>query len=239
MIRQLDFGDRDLIEKNPSRGASALRIKALFKTYGMGRSFITFCGNETGEILLCVQDNFAVAYLKNESHVEEVSSYLNLTANSVLSEIPLDLAAFRLEVGNTYCLDRWEEMRLENVSNELQTGYNLLSKVFTNSINSTTYTRWYTDLSHRVRHEMSKIHTYNGVCSGTVYLCDNGTVMIAQLGTIEQARGQGLAKKMLYHIATVTENTRELLLLSQDKSSDSFYEKIGFTKQANWYYYTR
>ncbi|MEG0692582.1 MAG: hypothetical protein RR444_05815 [Oscillospiraceae bacterium] len=239
MIKLLDYNDRAILETHPSRGASVLRIKALFKAYGMGRTFINFFADNMGNILICVQDHFAVVYIKDESYIEEVSEYLSMTVNSVLSEFPLKLEGYKVEVGNTYRLDQWDKVCLPDVSNAMQTGYELLSRVFTDSINSTTYKRWYTDLSHRVRHNMSKIYTYNGVCSATAYLCDNGTIMIAQLGTIEKERGKGHAKKMLFHIATDTEDAKELILLSQDKTSDQFYEKIGFTKIDNWYYYLR
>ncbi|MFZ2540114.1 MAG: GNAT family N-acetyltransferase [Oscillospiraceae bacterium] len=239
MIKLLDYNDRALIEHNKSRGASALRIKALFKTYGIGRSFISFFADETGDVLICVQDNFAVVYIKDESHVDEVSQFLAFTVNSILSEFPLKLSGYKVEIGNTYALYKWEPVLLEGVSNELQTGYNLLSKVFTGSINSTTYKRWYTDLSHRIRHDMSKIYTYQGACSATTYLMDDGTIIVAQLATIEQERGKGLAQKMLYHIASQTPNTREIMLLSQDKTSDKFYEKIGCTLLDKWYCYVR
>ncbi len=239
MIRLLDYNDRALIEQNQSRGASALRIKALFKAYGVGRNFISFFADEAGDILICAQDNFAVVYIKDESYIDEVSEFLALTVNSVLSEFPLNLNGYTVEIGNTYALNKWEDVCLPDVSNEIQIGYELLSKVFTHSINSTTYKRWYTDLSHRIRHDMSRIYTYQGVCSATAYLNDNGTIMIAQLATIEQERGKGLARQMLYHIASQTPNTKEIMLLSQDKISDKFYEKIGFTLVDKWYYYER
>lgn len=239
MIRLLNYNDKALIQKNTSRGASALRIKALLKAYGMGRRFISFYGNEDGSILICVQDNFAVAYLKNKTYTQEVSEFLSLTVNSVLSDYPLNLYKYKIRRGNTYVLKKWDNVLLENVSNEIQTGYNLLSKVFTKSINSVTYNRWYTDLSHRVRHNMSKIYTYNNACSATAYLFNKGTVMITQLATLEQERGKGLARQLLFHIASDKPNTKEILLLSQSETSDKFYEKIGFIPMAKWYCYER
>lgn len=66
--------------------------------------------------------------------------------------------------------------------------------------------------------------------------------MIAQLGTLEHQRGKGYALKMIQHIVADCGEISEIsmvALLSQDSSSDSFYEKIGFELYEHWYYYTR
>lgn len=243
MIAELLNKNRGFIEKNPSRELALLRIKALFKVYGLGRSFIKFYSNETGEVLICIQNNAAFLHIAKAENISllaaEAAGFLSMTVNEIMTQTPLNLEGYELFSGNIYALKKWENITLQNTSDSLQEGYNLLSKIFTDCINSTTYNSWYTDMSHRIRHGMSKIYSYDGACSATVYLNDKGTIVIAQLGTIKEKRGMGYAKKLLYHIAANTKNTKEVLLFSQDEHSDKFYEHIGFKPVGKWYSYER
>jgi len=143
------------------------------------------------------------------------------------------------EIGNTYVCDEIKPTTLDHVSNELQDSYNVLHKIFDHSINSTTYQRWYTDMSHRIRHDMTKVYTHKGLCSATSYCNVEGQLLLVQVGTLSQARGQGLAKKLIHHVATDQQPIDRIVLLSQDETSDKFYEKIGFELLENWYYYTK
>lgn len=213
-----------------------LRIKAIARAYGTKYSFVRFFADDNFDILICTQDNLAVLHLTDESFAKIASDFLKISGNSILSDIELPLYNYHKEVGLTFISNDFKKEKLENVSNDISSGFNVLSQVFSDDVNSTNHSQWYTDLSHRIRHNMSKIYTYSG-CSATKYCLENKTLFLAQIATLPQSRKQGLATKIISHIAFENNEFDSIILLSRDKFSDNFYHNIGFTSSNKWYYY--
>lgn len=240
MIKELNHkSELDIILNQNDESPALMRIKALLKAYGLGRSFIHFFSDEEGQIIICSENNHSILYLKNETKAAEASEFLNMTTNSVICEHKLPLFGFSEKSGNIYSFGGklpWGELEVDS---SLQSGYDVVSRVFSDSINSTTYNSWYADLSHRVRHGMSKIYTVRGKCSATMYCHENGRIMITQLATAPEFRNQGLARSLLGFCLEDNRPKNGLVLLSGDKKSDSFYEKLKFQKEGEWHSYKR
>ncbi|WMJ23877.1 GNAT family N-acetyltransferase [Paludicola sp. MB14-C6] len=239
MFKRLTDQQRDTIEQADSFSPNMLKIKALFQAYGTQYDFVRFYANDSKNAIVSIQDNCATLYCKDDSDLEEACEFISMLSNEVLSEQPLRLAGYQEEIGNIYVCHRFEDVTLDPLSHEIQDAYQVLSQVFSNDINDKNYPRWYTEISHRVRHGVSKVYTYQNLCSATAYCNIDGQLFITQLATVEHARGQGLAKKLLYHIATHEKNVNRIVLLSQNKVSDQFYQNIGFTFLKHWYFYNR
>lgn len=239
MISLITDDNKAIIENIAEVNPSTIKIKALLKAYGTGLDFVRFYADECGDIAIALQDNSSTLYLKNAEDAPSVAEFLPMIANNVLTREPLILDGFTEEIGNSYICKNFADTCLESVSNEITAAYDVLCQTFPTAINKATYTKWYTDLSHRIRHDVSKIYTHDGVCSATAYCKVDDMVMVVQLGTLPHARGQGIAKKMLHHIATDLHPVGAIGLLSQDEVSDKFYEKIGFELMEKWYYYER
>lgn len=238
-IKLLTENEKHLITGIKENTVNSIKIKALLDAYGMGYDFMSFYADEEGDIVVSVQDNASTVYMTSQDKTEQVAEFLKMISNDILAEYPLVLDGYKEEIGNIYYCDDISEIQLEEISHDIKDGYGVLSEVFPHSVNDKNFDKWYTDTSHRIRHNMSKIYTHRGVCSGTAYCNVNGMMLIAQLGTLSEARKQGLAKKMIHHIATDQPEVEMISLLSQDEISDKFYERNGFSFAGHWYYYTR
>lgn len=236
MIRELNFKDRELIlqmENTPS----ALKIKALFMSYGMGRNFVHFYADECGGIVVALKDRAAYLYLNSLKKADEAVGFCKMLTDNILTDIRLEqLNTCLLDEGITYQKDKFDKPKILDVCNEIEPARAVLSKVFPNDVNSTTYPIWFTDVSHRVRHDVSKIYTYKSACTGTSYSVIDGILYLSQLATLETHRNQGMATDLLNYMV-YDQHAKSIVLLSQDKQSDGYYEKIGFEKIGEWYYY--
>jgi GNAT superfamily N-acetyltransferase len=239
MFKQLTDQQRNIIERGDSKSPNMLKIKAQFQAYGTQYDFVRFYANEERTQIISIQDNVATFYGNEDDDFEEACNFLSMTTNEVLSEILIPLDEYCVGEGNIYVCKDIQNITLENVSHNIDDAYRVLSQVFSEDINEKNYPRWYTDVSHRVRHKVSRVYTYRNICSGTAYCNIDGQLLITKLATVESARGQGLATKMIHHIASHEKDVKRIVLLSQNKTSDRFYEKIGFTFYKNWYYYVR
>lgn len=254
MIRLLanNANDHCLMERigRTQDSFTALRIRALWRAYvdfigagGPGTEIPAFYANETGKIALCKEGNFAALFLENESLRTNAEAFLPLIAGEILSEYPLDLPGFQAGSGGIYAMETCSGEMLPGVTEALQPAYELLSQVFPDGINPQTYSQWYADLSHRVRHGMSRVFTLDGRCTGTLYFIENGQLAVTQLATHPDFRGQGLARRMLQHIAASAhvdgQPFERILLMSQSPASDHFYEHIGFHRTGNYFIYER
>lgn len=225
-----------------------LRINGLYKAYGTGYTFIDFYTNTNNNIFICIKNNFADIYIdKNATitfdieDIDELKNFILLKASEIITELPIDISHKNLEVGNIYSytspiFDRVSFIKNE-ISNDAKDCYNVAKKVFQNAINDKTYSVWYTDLSHRVRHNMSKLFTIKEIATATAYANEEGVVLISYLGTIDEYQKQGYAKFLLHHISKEL-NADKLVLQSKDEVTNKFYEKLGFTQDGKYYNYT-
>lgn len=223
---------------------SLLRIKAILKAYGTGYNFVSFYANEDFSVLICLQDSLAVLHMENGDDkvaLIDVVEFLPMVAKTILCEVSLPMDSlikhgFETEQGSLFRLDKYEHMTLPEVSGDIQAAFDISSAVF-NEVNEEDFNSWYTDLSHRIRHGMSAVFTLKGICTATSFLCEEDIMLLAQLATLPAMRGRGYARKILFHTATAVK-AKSILLLSQNKESDSFYIKLGFQKTGEWYLYS-
>lgn len=89
------------------------------------------------------------------------------------------------------------------------------------------YEDWYTDISHKVRHGVSKVYVYGGA-SATVMADINGSVFISLVASKKEARGKGEAKSLLRSLGLYFEEQgKEVSILCKEELSP-FYRRAGF-----------
>lgn len=215
-----------------------IRMKTLFRAYEMKYpQIVRFYGNEDGSFLVCAQGNIATVYTESETILQEAAPFLQMQFSEILTEYPVKLIGYQLEAGMMYqkAKEDFSLCQIESISHNIQESYEILSQVFS-SINADTYMQWYADTSHRIRHGVSKIYTCENQCTATAYGVIDGVMLITQLATLPKARGKGLASQMLAHCMTDCQ-ARKMILHSEGRNSDLFYEHNGFSSIGKWYYY--
>lgn len=256
MIYRLDY-DREDYSNNikPNTNSPAyLRINGLYKAYGTKYKFIDFYTNSSNNLFVCVKENFADIYIGEDfdmEEYEELKDFLYLKCNEIQTEIPLNsinsIDVLTIATGNIYTSPICNRVSfIDNsnknlsISNEISDCYNVVKDIFFNKIDEEHYQIWYTDLSHRVRHGMTITYTLTDgndlISTAMAYAYEEETVLISYLATKEKYRKQGYAKYLLNHIAKEL-NATKLVLQSQDKLSDNFYEKLGLIKYGEYYNY--
>lgn len=232
MIRLLGEGDAGGLPGGET--ANALRIGSLLSAYGTGfTQFIRFYAGEGGAA--CVQNDLAVWMGGAEADLEAWAAFLPMAASSVLTETPLPIEGMRRTHGRSFRLTSPLEVRQENVSRSLREGFQVLGKVFPAHIREESFPQWYADLSHRIRHGAAGIYVLEGACAGVCCLCQ-GRAGLLQLGVLPQRRREGLARRLISHLAADT-GAAEILVQSQDAQSDGFYEALGFAPDGAWFLY--
>ena len=89
------------------------------------------------------------------------------------------------------------------------------------------YESWYTDINHKIRHDVSKVYVYNGA-TATVMADMNDSVFIALLASKKEARGTGAAKNLLRSLGAHFEKQgKETSILCREELIP-FYKKAGF-----------
>lgn len=239
MIRLLSEGDESLLDSLKEQDWAACRIRSLARGYGLTSPLLRIYAEEKGRAFLSYEKDFAVLFLRDSSVKQEAEDLLMVTAGEVLSGTRLQLDGFQEKAGRVYKAGRLRSERLDGIESGIRSAYSLLSSSFPELINETTYPEWYADLSHRIRHGMSKLYVLPSICTGTMQCRENGVVTVAQLAVAPERRGSGWGRKMLEHIAADNQPFERLVLLSRDEKSDDFYERIGFIRIGSWYYYAR
>ena len=234
MIRLLGEPDRPWLEGISGLSWNLLQIQCLLRAYGFGYDFLRFYGDLERETVLSVLNGSASLWAGDAASWEELAEFLPFAAHTVVAERPLRLEGWRHTQGKGYILCA-PPARRAAADSSLEEAFRILSQVFTESIHPGTYAQWYTELSHRVRHGISRVYTLEGACAGIAYGLWDGWLGITQLAVLRERRGQGLARRLLAHMAAELQPEKGLLLLSQDEHSNQFYEHLGFLPYTEWH----
>ena len=90
------------------------------------------------------------------------------------------------------------------------------------------YDLWYADMSHRIRHEVSRAFTYKSSTCAAIDFCLEGRAYISAVGTLPGARGKGQCGGLLKHIAALLSRNGIEGYLWCFEDMEKFYSGLGF-----------
>ena len=210
----------------PKTGVEAQKIRSLLQAYGTD---FDFCRFFTGENVALAQLNgdFVISDFV-ETDVEELSEFLNFNGFSEIfcSEYLGQALEKRLDVTR----ENVNLMRFSGVpeKNELEIlapadAYRIIKTGF-----SFEFEPWYLDMSHRVRHGVSRLYGLGGSALAVQYNL-NGEALISQVATLPEKRGKGCARRLISAVCAELHES-EVFVLCEDRLLD-FYGKIGFVPE--------
>lgn len=219
------------------------RIRANFYSYGTEYNFCQFYlleDNGMRAVINIFNSSMVIADFKNiklnENDIEELSSFIFLNSPSTV-EIPMEYCSsmekiidsgyrginrvdFKFIKGS-YPLD----MNVK-INSKLDDIYMILKDSFPAIENS--YGLWLTDMSHRIRRNISTIFLMNDHTTATVHYNIDNVVYVGLVATDEVSRGKGHARALLYYMYDYyTAKGCEIHLFARSHRVE-FYKHIGF-----------
>ena len=212
-------------ERLPDRGIEAQKIRALYKAYGAEYDFCrfyrqnddTFLAVLDGDYILCEgeADNselagFFSAYgfgsvFCSEKAAEELSGRIC----AVCHEIYL----MRYAGGAEYAENIEPQPQLDKVYEILKTAFDI------------QYEPWYLDMSHRIRHGISRCIILEG-STLTVQHDINGEALLSQIAALPQSRRKGNSRRLIRAVCGGLMPSEVFVLC--EKELTEFYRKCGF-----------
>ncbi|MDE6763947.1 MAG: GNAT family N-acetyltransferase [Oscillospiraceae bacterium] len=203
------------------------KILAAYYAYGGNYDFCRFysCGN-------------GIIHIYNTSMVidgnidcDETEMFINMTKpvtveidNKMLLQLDRQYQAkhrtlFHVKSGKTDI-----NISRVKVNSCIKNCFKILNECFDNML---SYDDWYVDISHRIRHNVSKLYLYEGT-TVTQQFNINGFIFLSHIATVRAKRGRGTARKLLRLIGREAEEHSENAYLFALDHRRSFYETIGF-----------
>lgn len=240
MIKRLF--EKDLVfleEKTSDKSTTSVKIKALAKAYGTENDFVSFYSDENGDVIICVQDYSATVRFNNsisEDQLSELADFLQGNAVEVMADslIPMP-ESYAYKIGQTY-FGMLPGQPCSDINNDLKKCFDILREIFTEWIREEIFEQWYTDMSHRIRHDVSRLYNKGG-STVTAYAKENEVLMLSQIATLPDSRKKGRALELMCYAVMDNMPFEKIMLDSCNEESDRFYEHIGFEVNNKWYYY--
>ncbi len=223
MIKRIENDDE--LMALPNKGIEANKIRSMYLAYGLKYDFCRFYRQDN--CFLCSLDGSFVI-CGDVTDINELSQFLCMNgfsdvfcSESVGVELSKLLNAECSFVnmmkysGNDYYVSVNTEPKLSEVYDILKDGFDI------------DFEPWYLDMSHRVRHGISKCYTLDNSATVTVQYCLNNEALISQVATKKDARGQGKASDIVKAVSSLL-NPNKIYVLCEDKLVP-FYQKTGYS----------
>lgn len=209
----------------PEHGIEAQKIRALFQAYGTGYDFCKFF--KQGSAVLAYLDGSCVLYCDNNADFIELSDFLQVNGFSDLfcSEDVADMLSKYIPAdyqkvismkfsGNSCPADIREANSLIDLFSIVSTGFDI------------EFEPWYLDMSHRIRHGVTRAFQLDEKAALVVQHNINGEALLSQIAVVPNFRGNGYASKLIRAVCSVL-SPSECYVICEPKLL-SFYEKVGF-----------
>lgn len=210
----------------PKTGVEAQKIRSLLLAYGTDYDFCRFF---TAENLILAQLNgdFVISDF-GETDFEELSEFLNFSGFSEIFcseylgqtlEKRLDVTRENVNLMRFSCVPEKNELEIlapADAYRIIKTGFGF------------EFEPWYLDMSHRVRHGVSRLYGLDGAALAVQYNL-NGEALISQVATLPEKRGKGCARRLISAVCAELHES-EVFVLCEDRLLD-FYGKIGFVPE--------
>lgn len=212
----------------PPNGVEAQKIRALLTAYGTKYDFCRFFVSES--VILCETDgSFVLCEYTDNCDVNELAEFISfhgfseIFCSKKLGKLLLELLycpfqevfLMRFHGKAVPCKDIKKSPSLDEVYGILKTAFDI------------EYEPWYADMSHRIRHGVSSARVL-GSSALIIQHNLNGEVLLSQIATLPEHRGQGGASRLIKGVCAEL-SASDVYVLCEDKLL-SFYSGLGFKK---------
>ncbi|MDE5884515.1 MAG: GNAT family N-acetyltransferase [Oscillospiraceae bacterium] len=139
--------------------------------------------------------------------------------------VPLHRTTFQLHPGQENEISTQDAEQRINFNPELEQVYRILQAGFPHLQD---YPLWLTDMSHRCRHGISHVLTYQDSTTASLVFDIDDLVLVGQVATLPEARGLGHARMFLRWLAGWLAGFHKTAVLYALDIRESFYREIGF-----------
>lgn len=227
--------DREILLKT----LSGRKMLAYMKAYGAGYDFCRFykITDETGEgFMFIINSTLIICSDGKLEATDEIRFFINMNLpfrvegdSRILRDIGIS-EHYQILNRTIFELTPDEKSTMFVEKNvdfdpDLTEVYKILSEGFPNIAD---FSLWYTDTSHRCRHGVSHVFTYQQSTTASVAFDINDVVLIGQVATKQAARGSGYAREFLKWLALFLNNLGKRAFLLALDVRVSFYREIGF-----------
>ena len=207
----------------PEHGTAAQKIRALFLAYGGGYDFCRFFRQGDsylaaldGSFIICAQPG---ADLRELAQFLTVHGFTGLFCDERTGEALAPMLCVRSETVNLMERTGGGSGKLPPEKSPSEV-WQVIGSRF-----EIPFEPWYLDMSHRVRHDISRCFS-DGRAALVVQHELNGEALISQVSVLKEYEGQGFAGALVSRVCSAL--SCRVQVLCEDRLR-GFYEKCGFT----------
>lgn len=205
------------------------KLKSLFRAYGTNYDFCKFYQSDNDFIGIYNQN---MIYTGNGiNNLVEFKIFVDINSPDEI-EVPEKLSKTKnfdgyRKINRAYYefahgsyqenMDVDENPRLDDVFDIVKEGFDVKDN----------YREWMTDISHRVRHGVSKCYIWNNT-TATCHFIENNVAFFGQISTKQSERGKGNARQLLYYLQDKFAKQGITCALYAQQHRWSFYDSLGF-----------
>lgn len=213
------------------------RIEAACRAYGTGYDFCRLYRFDKGSALIY---NCSAVISGECDDISELQSFVMLNYPETVEcppHIAEKLTLLGYEKKHRTLFERKAAPQTENAPEAatLMKMYEIVKASF----GETEFDMWYADMSHRIRHGVSKAYMYINAACACVDFIYEGAAYISQVAVMPDQRGNGYGRKILETISGELYKTGTVPRLWAYDDVMGFYSSIGFSETDEDYIYLK
>lgn len=202
------------------------RIEAACKAYGTGYDFCRLYSFDKGSALIY---NCSAVISGECEDTAELQSFIMLNSPETVECPPKTAEKLTLRGYEKKHRTLFEKRDIPQAENFPETATLMkMYEIVKASFGETEFDIWYADMSHRIRHGVSKAYMYKNAACACVDFIYEGAAYISQVAVMPEQRGNGYGREMLETISGELYKTGTVPRLWAYDDVIGFYSRTGF-----------
>ncbi|MGN0638332.1 MAG: GNAT family N-acetyltransferase [Huintestinicola sp.] len=202
------------------------RIEAACKAYGTGYDFCRLYSFDKGSALIY---NCSAVISGECDDTAELQSFIMINSPETVECPPHMAERLTLDGYEKRRRTMFERKAVPQTENCPEAASLMkMYEIVKCSFGETELDMWYADMSHRIRHGVSKAYMYKNAACACVDFIYEGAAYISQVAVMPAERGKGFGRKMLETISGELYKTGTVPRLWAYDDVMGFYRSVGF-----------
>lgn len=204
------------------------RIEAACKAYGTGYDFCRLYSFDKGSALIY---NSSAVISGECDDTAELQSFIMLNSPETVECPPQTAEKLTLRGYEKKYRTLFERKAVPQTENSPEEAVLMkMYEIVKASFGETEFDMWYADMSHRIRHGVSKAYMYKSAACACVDFIYEGAAYISQVAVMPDQRGKGYGRELLDMLSCELNKSGTVSRLWAYDDVMGFYRSIGFSE---------
>ncbi|WP_270740042.1 GNAT family N-acetyltransferase [Massilioclostridium coli] len=213
-----------------------LKIQAHYQAYGLQYPFCSFFVAEQDAVMALIHGVLLVYAKEFQPEYNEFFQWCGAGSISMNPVEGVRLALAERKTGSLMvCSNPVSTSGISLSNGTIEQAFQILQQTFPEEYSQQSHDSWYCEMSHYIRHGVSKLFVTPGQATATLFCENSKLAVLNQIAVCSSLQGNGIGSQFVGSLVNhLLHEKKSVWVYSRNQRTDRFYQRLGFVTVEQW-----